>query len=62
MFFGVPHFPTCIFLSFHVISKPGLGIGIDPGMALKTNISNLVLDEIRTHDLSILSRVRYPVD
>jgi hypothetical protein len=24
-------FCCCIFLSFHVISKPGLGSGIDPG-------------------------------
>jgi len=41
---------------FHVTSKPGLGAGNDPGIAF-LNHFHLVLDEIRTHDLSIMSGV-----
>ena len=34
VFFGVLHLATFIFLSFYLLNEPGLGQGIDPGMAL----------------------------
>ncbi len=35
---------------------PGLGAEIDPGMALTPFPPSIVMDEIRTHDLPIVSR------
>jgi len=56
-FFGVPHLATCIFLSFRLLNKPGLGAGINPGMALTPLPSRIGWD--RTHDLPIVSQVLY---
>ncbi len=53
----VPHLATYIFLSFQLLNEPGLGEGIDPGMALTPFPSSIVLDKIQTHDLPIVSRV-----
>ncbi len=41
---------------------PGLDAGINPGMALTPFPSSIVLDEIRTHNLPIVSQVRYELD
>jgi len=49
----VPRLATYIFLSFQLLNEPGLGEGINPGMALTPFPSSIVLDEIRTHDLPI---------
>jgi len=47
---------------FQLLNEPGLdaglGAGIDAGMALTPFPSIMALDEIRTHDLPIVSRVR----
>jgi len=53
-FFGVPHLATYIFLSFQLLNEPGLGEGIDPGMALTPFTSSIVLDKIQTHDLPLV--------
>jgi len=45
-FFGVPHLATYIFLSVQLLNEPGLGEGINPGMALTPFPSSKVLDEI----------------
>jgi len=50
-FFGVTHLVTDFFFLFQSLNEPELGAGIDPGMALTP-----LLDEIRTHDLPIMSR------
>jgi len=36
IFFGVPHLATCIFLFFY--NEPELGVEIDPGMALYSQL------------------------
>ncbi len=41
-----------------ILKEQGLGTGIDPGMALTPFPSSIVLDKVRTHVLSISSRVR----
>jgi len=43
------------FLSFQLLNEPGLGAGIDPGMALTPLPSSIGWD--RTNDLPIMSRV-----
>ena len=50
-------FPIClpIFFSFQ-FNEPGLGSGIDSGMALTPFPSSV--GEIRTHDFPIVSQVR----
>jgi len=40
------------------LNEPGLGAGIGPGMGLTPFPSSIVLDEIQTHDLPIVSQVR----
>jgi len=45
------------FLSFQLLNEPGLGAGIDPGMALTPLPSSIGWN--RTHDLPIVSRVLY---
>jgi len=61
IFFCVPHLATYIFLSFQLLNEPGLGEGkvggVNPGMHLTPLTSSIVLDEIRTHNLPIVSRV-----
>ena len=53
-FFGVPHLATYISLFSY---EPELsGTGIDPGMTFSSFPSSI--GWIRTHDLSIVSRVR----
>jgi len=42
---------------FQLLNEPGLGAGIDPGMALTPFPSSIILDVVRTHDLPIASRV-----
>jgi hypothetical protein len=42
-----------------LLNEPGLGEGIDPGMTLTPFPSSIVLDDIRTHDLPIVSQVSY---
>ncbi len=54
----MPHLATNIFLSFQLLNEPGLGEGIDPGMALPPFPSSIVLDKIQTQDLPIVSLVR----
>jgi len=56
----VPHLGTCIFLIFY--NEPELGAEINPGMVLTPFPSSIVLDKIRTHDLSIVSQVCLPLD
>ena len=52
-----------IFLSFLKLNKPGLGgTGIDPGLTSTSFPSSIGKDEFRTHDLTIVSLVRYPLD
>jgi len=53
----VPHLATCIFFSFQLLNEPGLGAGIDPGMALTPLPSSIEWDQ--THDLPIVSRLLY---
>jgi hypothetical protein len=45
-FFGAPHLATYIFISFQLLNEPGLGEGINPGMALTPFPSSVVLDKI----------------
>jgi len=45
-----------IFFSLQLLNEPGLGEGIDPGMALTPFTSSIVLDEIRTHTLLFRTR------
>ncbi len=56
-FFVVPHLATYILLSIQLLNEPGLGEGIDPGIALTPFPSSIILDEIRTHNLPFASRV-----
>jgi len=60
--FGVPYLATYIFFIFKEMNELGLGAGIGPGMALTPFTSSIVLDEIRTHDLPIVSQVHQPLD
>ncbi len=46
IFFGVPHLATYIFLSFQLLNEPGLGKGIDHGIALTPFPSSIVLYKI----------------
>ncbi len=57
-FFDVPHLATNNCVSFQLLNEPGLGEGIDPGMALPPFPSSIVLDKIQTQDLPIVSLVR----
>ncbi len=52
-----PELFTTMYFSFQLLNEPGLGEGIDPGKALTPFPSSIVLDEIQTHDLPIVSRV-----
>jgi len=58
LFLVCPIWLPIFFFLFQLLNEPGLGEGIDPGMALTPFPSSIVLDEIRTHDLPIMSRVR----
>jgi hypothetical protein len=53
---------NCFFGVAHLNMDAGLGAGIDAGMALTPFPSIMVLDEIRTHDLPIVSQVRKPLE
>jgi hypothetical protein len=57
LFFWCAPFGHLYFLSFQLLNKPGLGAGIDPGMALTPLPSSIGWDQ--THDLLIVSRVLY---
>jgi len=50
--------PIWLPIFFQLLNEPGLGAGIDPGMALTPFPSSIVLDEIRTHDLSLVGQLR----
>jgi len=56
-FFWCAPFGYLYFLSFQLLNEPGLGAGIDAGMALTPLPSSIGWD--RTHDLPIVSRVLY---
>ena len=55
--FGYPFF----FLLFFS-NEPGLGTGIETGFAVTPFPSSIGCARTRTHDLSIVSRVRYQLD
>jgi hypothetical protein len=56
IFVGVPHLATYVFLNFQ--NKPGLGAGIDPGMAF-TPFSSKLLDETKIETKTFRSRVEF---
>ena len=52
-----------IFSFFSLLYEPGLGLTeIDPGMTYTSFSIQYWMDKIRTHNISIKSRVRYPLD
>ncbi len=58
-FFGVPHLATCIFFMWN-LNQDWVQVSILTWLLL--NHFHLVLDEIQTHDLPIMSLVCLPLD